>query len=173
MREAGQICYGTVTPPEPDCTGVPVLISDEVMEKRCAAVMARMEEEKLDSLVVYGDLEHGQNFAYLTGFLPRFEEALLVLNRDGHHAMLMGNENLNKVSCARIKAQAVHVPFFSLPNQPMIGECSLTDCFQKAGLKSGSRIGIAGWKHFTSRILDNRQLFDVPFYIVEAVREIA
>ena len=59
MREAGQICYGTVTPPEPDCTGVPVLISDEVMEKRCAAVMARMEEEKLDSLVVYGDLEHG------------------------------------------------------------------------------------------------------------------
>ena len=44
MREAGQICYGTVTPPEPDCTGVPVLISDEVMEKRCAAVMARMEE---------------------------------------------------------------------------------------------------------------------------------
>ena len=173
MREAGQICYGTVTPPEPDCTGVPVLISDEVMEKRCAAVMARMEEENLDSLVVYGDLEHGQNFAYLTGFLPRFEEALLVLNRNGHHTMLMGNENLNKVSCARIKAQAVHVPFFSLPNQPMIGECSLTDCFQKAGLKSGSRIGIAGWKHFTSRILDNRQLFDVPFYIVEAVREIA
>ena len=171
MREAEQICYGTVTPPEPDCTGVPVLISDEVMEKRCAAVMARMEEEKLDSLVVYGDLEHGQNFAYLTGFLPRFEEALLVLNRDGHHAMLMGNENLNKVSCARIKAQAVHVPFFSLPNQPMTGECSLTDCFQKAGLKSGSRIGIAGWKHFTSRILDNRQLFDVPFYIVEAVWE--
>ena len=49
MREAGQICYGTVTPPEPDCTGVPVLISDEVMEKRCAAVMARMEEENLDS----------------------------------------------------------------------------------------------------------------------------
>ena len=173
MREAGQICYGTVTPPEPDCTGVPVLISDEVMEKRCAAVMARMEEENLDSLVVYGDLEHGQNFAYLTGFLPRFEEALLVLNRNGHHTMLMGNENLNKVSCATIKAQAVHVPFFSLPNQPMIGECSLTDCFQKAGLKSGSRIGIAGWKHFTSRILDNRQLFDVPFYIVEAVREIA
>ena len=119
MREAGQICYGTVTPPEPDCTGVPVLISDEVMEKRCAAVMARMEEENLDSLVVYGDLEHGQNFAYLTGFLPRFEEALLVLNRNGHHTMLMGNENLNKVSCARIKAQAVHVPFFSLPNQPM------------------------------------------------------
>lgn len=112
MREAGQICYGTVTPPEPDCTGVPVLISDEVMEKRCAAVMARMEEENLDSLVVYGDLEHGQNFAYLTGFLPRFEEALLVLNRDGHHAMLMGNENLNKVSCARIKARLFMFRFF-------------------------------------------------------------
>ena len=87
MREAGQICYGTVTPPEPDCTGVPVLISDEVMEKRCAAVMARMEEEKLDSLVVYGDLEHGQNFAYLTGFLPRgaagFEQKRASYHADG------------------------------------------------------------------------------------------
>lgn len=173
MRKIGQICYGTVTPPEPDCTGVPVLISDAVMEKRCRKVMDRMEEAQMDSLIIYGDLEHGQNFAYLTGFLPRFEEALLVLNRDGHHAMMMGNENLNKVSCARIKAQAIHVPFFSLPNQPMDGECSLVECFQRAGLKTGSRIGIAGWKHFTSRILDNRYLFDVPAYIVEAVRETA
>ena len=87
--------------------------------------------------------------------------------------MMMGNENLNKVSCARIKAQAIHVPFFSLPNQPMGGECSLTECFREAGLKEESRIGIAGWKYFTSRILDNRQLFDVPSYIVEAVRDAA
>ena len=173
MRGSGEICYGTVMPPKPDCTGVPVLISDAVMEKRCKAVLERMEQENLDSLVVYGDLEHGQNFAYLTGFLPRFEEALLVLNKDGHHAMMMGNENLNKVSCARIKAQAIHVPFFSLPNQPMCGERSLTECFWEAGLKEESRIGIAGWKYFTSRILDNRQLFDVPSYIVDAVRDAA
>ena len=99
MRGSGEIFYGTVMPPKPDCTGVPVLLSDAVMEKRCRAVLERMEQENLDSLVVYGDLEHGQNFAYLTGFLPRFEEALLVLNKGGHHAMMMGNENLNKVSC--------------------------------------------------------------------------
>lgn len=37
--------------------------------------MKRMKEESFDVLIVYGDLEHGSNFEYLTGFLPRFEEA--------------------------------------------------------------------------------------------------
>ena len=35
-----------------------------------------MQEENFDILVIYADLEHGSNFEYLCGFLPRFEEAL-------------------------------------------------------------------------------------------------
>ena len=38
-----------------------------------------MEERKLTHLVVYGDREHFANLAYLTGFDPRFEEAVLIV----------------------------------------------------------------------------------------------
>ena len=36
----------------------------------------------LDAFVVYADREHFANMAYLTGFEPRFEEALLLLVGD-------------------------------------------------------------------------------------------
>ena len=35
-----------------------------------------------DHLVVWGDREHSANIAYLTGFDPRFEEAVLIVGRD-------------------------------------------------------------------------------------------
>jgi len=59
---------------------------------RLAAARARMAEDGLDALVVYGDREHFANLAYLTGFDPRFEEALLLLDRDGAGKLLVGNE---------------------------------------------------------------------------------
>ena len=98
------IVYRQVLPPKADCTQIPVMLTDATMAERLKKVLSRMEEERIDTLVVYADLEHGNNFEYLTGFLPRFEEALLVLHADGQAFMVMGNENLNKVPSARIKA---------------------------------------------------------------------
>lgn len=170
MRTLEQIHYAAVNAPDADGTGIPVLLSDETMEKRYKAVMSRMEQERLDTLVIYADLEHGHNFAFLTGFLPRFEEAVLVLNRSGNHYMLMGNENLNKVSSARIKATAIHVPYFSLPNQPMDGEEALADILKAAEIAAGKRVGIVGWKNFTSKKENNSQLFDVPFCLVDTIK---
>ncbi len=40
---------------------------------------ARAAERGHDILVVYADREHSANMAYLTGFEPRFEEAVLVV----------------------------------------------------------------------------------------------
>lgn len=173
MNKFDRIDYRTVKSPAPDCTGVPVLLTDETMKERYGKVMSRMQKEGLDTLVVYADLEHGNNFEYLTGFLPRFEEALLVLNQNGRHYMIMGNENLNKVSSARISAEAIHAPYFSLPNQPMDCPDDIKAILAKAEIHSGKRIGIAGWKNFTSRFEDNKQLFDAPYYLVEAIRMLA
>ena len=39
-------------------------------------------EHGYDRLVVYADREHSANLAYLTGFDPRFEEAMLVVGPD-------------------------------------------------------------------------------------------
>lgn len=164
--------YRKTLRPELDATAVPVMLSDETMAQRKDKVLARMKERGLDVLVIYGDLEHGNNFEYLTGFLPRFEEALLVLHQNGESYMVMGNENLNKVEKARIPSKAIHAPYFSLPNQPMDNIKPLAGLLEDAGLTSGLKTGIVGWKNFTSAFEDNSQLFDVPYYVVERIRKI-
>lgn len=164
--------YQKVASPQCDCTNIPVALTDATMQERLDKVLARMEAESYDSLVIYADLEHGNNFEYLTGFLPRFEEALLVLHKDGHAYMVMGNENLNKVAHARIPATAIHCPYFSLPNQPMEVEKDFQGIMEQTQLKAGSKVGLVGWKNFTSRFEDNRTLFDVPYYIVKTIQSI-
>lgn len=169
MDTMERIDYTQVPPPSPDCTQIPVMLTDETMAQRQRKVLERMEAAGLDTLVVYADLEHGNNFEYLTGFLPRFEEALLVLHQSGPHYMVMGNENINKVASARIAATPIHAPHFSLPNQPMANTKSFRDILSQANLQPGAHVGIVGWKMFTSSLEDNTQLFDVPYYIVDAI----
>ncbi len=173
MKTLEDVVYKQISEPKEDCSGVPVLLSDETMKERYEKVLARMKEEGMDTLVIYADLEHGSNFEYLTGFLPRFEEALLVLHANGSNYMVMGNENLNKVPHARLKAVPIHAPYFSLPNQPMEGGRSFLDILKEAEIGDGLRIGIVGWKNFTSGQEDNLQLFDVPAYIVERIQMLA
>lgn len=173
MNTLKRIEYGYVKSPSPDCSQIPVMLTDETMEYRYRKVMKRMEEENFDVLAVYGDLEHGNNFEYLTGFLPRFEEALLIMHKDGSNYMIMGNENLNKVSSSRIKATPIHAPHFSLPNQPMDGGKDITAILSEAKIYQGMRIGIVGWKQFTSPVEDNRSLFDVPYYLIDAIKRLA
>ena len=67
----------------------PVPLSDSTMAERRKNVFCAMEWEQIDCLMIYGDLEHGSNFEYLTGFLPRFEEALLVIHRRDPAFMLL------------------------------------------------------------------------------------
>ena len=58
----------------------PVLLSDATIKERKEKVLQRMQQRKLDAIVIYADMEHASNFEYLCGFVPRFEEALLVLH---------------------------------------------------------------------------------------------
>lgn len=150
----------------------PVNLSRETMEERRGKVLKRMAEENLDFLVIYADREHGDNFQYLTGFSPRFEEALLILNRKGEAYLLLGNESLRMAQYSRIKAEAVHVPYFSLPNQPMDKERDLKEVFSEMGMKAASKVGVAGWKMFTSGIRENAKLLEVPFFIAEAIQAV-
>ena len=112
------ICLAKVPQPPKDCTGEPVMLTDATVQERLNKVLQGMKERSLEQLVVYGDAEHCGNFQYLMGYFTRFEESLLVLDADGAARFVLGNENLNKASKARIPGQAVHVSLFSLPNQP-------------------------------------------------------
>ncbi len=148
----------------------PVFLSDATMSQRKLSVLERMAAEEFDTLVIYADKEHGSNFEYLSGFLPRFEEGLLVLDKTGAATLILGNENLKLQAHSRIAAELVHYPQFSLPNQPMTGEKSLSSVFSSLRFKEKKKIGIIGWKMFTTHHEDPATLFDVPYFIVDAVK---
>ncbi|WP_152657595.1 Xaa-Pro peptidase family protein [Oceanobacillus sp. CFH 90083] len=158
--------------PAPDCTGTPILVDDKTMRQRREKVLQEMHRDGLDALLVYADVEHGGNFEYLVGFIPRFEEALLVLHSNGDAFLVFGNENYNKVQYSRIPAQGIHCPHFSLPNQPMEPHNTLSSVLQEAGIRKAMNVGMAGWKHFTSSVEDNQTLFDIPSFIVDSIREL-
>lgn len=84
-----------------------VTLSDETLRQRKARVLAQMHQHGYDTLIVYADKEHGGNFEYLTGFIPRFEEALLVLHREGEAVLVLGNENLKLAAFARLENRVV------------------------------------------------------------------
>ena len=150
-----------VEAPKPEEGLIPVMLSDVTMQK-----------DGFDAVVVYADLEHGSNFEYLCGFLPRFEEALLILHANGKAFMVLGNENLNKAGKARIEAVPIHMPHFSLPNQPMQTEKSVAQILASCELEDAEKIGLIGWKNFTSHVEHNHLLFDLPYFLVEALKTV-
>lgn len=162
-----------ITAPKLDQTLRPIQLTDETLSARKAGLVAKMQEENYDTVIIYADLEHGGNFEYFTGFVPRFEEALLVVHQTGEDFLVLGNENLNKAAHARIKATAVHLPHFSLPNQPMAATMSVPEILAQTKLATAKTIGLIGWKYFTSQSEDNTGLFDLPYFLVASLKQAA
>ena len=167
-----EISYKDIPCPQIGDEILPVDLTDETMKHRKSLLLDKMKEREYDVLVIYGDREHGHNFSYLTGFEPRFEEALLVIHKNGEAFLLMGNESAKMVQFSRINASGIAVPYFSLPNQPMNNDEGLRAVFEKANICEGMKVGIIGWKMFTSEVEDNKRLFDVPHFMVEAIANI-
>src|SRR5688572_24513226 len=78
--------------PEFPTAAEPPVAAVEEFQSRIDRLRARMEEQRLNHLVVYGDREHFANLAYLTNFDPRFEEALLVVGPEARPLLIVGNE---------------------------------------------------------------------------------
>lgn len=146
------------------------VLSDETLHRRLAAIIQRMQEQKIAQLIIYADKEHGSNFEYLAGFIPRFEEALLVVNQQGALTYIMGNENLKLVPFARNPGRCLHAPLFSLPNQPMRGEQPLDQLLNEAGIVAGERTGLVGWKLFTGW---QQGMCDLPQFVYAAAAQAA
>lgn len=159
-----------ITAPQGFSNVPPVPLSDATIQTRKDKLLAGMRAEGFDALVIYADKEHGSNFEYLTGFIPRFEEGLLILEKSGAASVILGNENLKMAAHSRIPVTLKHSPYFSLPNQPMENEKPLEVLFGELGLPAMSRIGLVGWKMFTSARAENKRFFDIPAFIVDAIR---
>ncbi|WP_459796386.1 M24 family metallopeptidase [Alkalibacterium sp. m-11] len=160
------INYKKTKSPKLDNTGVPIALTDATIQERHKKVLERMKENGYSSLIVYADKEHGGNFEYLVGFIPRFEEGLLVLNVDGTSTLLLGNENFNKVKYSRIEAAGIKTSLFSLPNQPMATVEEIKEQLQDLEIDTSENVGLVGWK----LIPEMTDQYDLPEYVVNAIK---
>ena len=134
--------------------------------KRLARLRERAETGGYARLVVYADREHSANLAYLTGFDPRFEEAILIVGPDGDPAVLVGNECWGMAGAAPLPMRRHRFQDLSLPGQPRDRSAPLAEILAEEGIVPGSRVGVIGWKTYASATQS-----DAPAYLVDALRD--
>jgi Xaa-Pro aminopeptidase len=140
---------------------------------RYEALLEAIDAEGLDALVVYGDREHFANLAYLTGFDPRYEEAIMIVVPGRAPVLVVGNENVAYAAITPYEVEIVRLSKFSLVGQPDPGDVSFRSVLKATGLADAavSRVGISGWKFW--RGAETSNWIDAPHFIVEAVSEFA
>jgi hypothetical protein len=143
-------------------------LPEHLFRKRLQALRDRAASAGYDHVVVYADREHSANLAYLTGFDPRFEEALLVVGPTGNPGILVGNECVGMANSAPLPLDVVLFQDFSLPSQPRDRSATLSQTLEDCGLGSGDRVGVVGWKTF-----HDGHVLDVPSYIADDLRDLA
>ncbi len=127
-----------------------------------------------DALLIYADREHLANLAWLTGFDPRFEEALLILVPGVVPTLLTGPENLGRAQKATIEVDARLYPPFGLMGQDRSQTPDLEEVFASAGLAAGQRIGVLGWKYYGPHEAKRPESWmETPAFIVDVLRKIA
>ena len=140
-------------------------IPSEIYAARLGRLRTRMAQRGYDRVVVYADREHSANLAYLTGFDPRFEEALLVVGPDGDPTLLVGNECVGLAEGAPLAMRIELFQDFSLPSQPRNRSRPLAEILVGEGVTNRSRVGVVGWKTYTAP-----EMMDVPAYLVDGLR---
>ena len=132
---------------------------------RVDQVRERAAERGYDQLVVYADREHSANLSYLTGFDPRFEEAILVLGATGRPTLLAGNECIGLAQIAPLSVEAILFQELSLPSQPRDRSKPLGEILAAAGVRRGAQVGVIGWKSWA-----DRSWIEAPSYLVDTLR---
>lgn len=154
------------TPAEPDLAEY---------RERLAALRAAAERRGFGALAIYGDREHAANLHWVTGFDPRFEEALLFVT-PGTALLLVGNECLPYAALSPLVASGDialgHCASFSLPSQPR-GTKRVAD-FVASAVPAGATVGAIGWKWFGADEAEApATTLDLPAFIADPLREVA
>ncbi len=136
--------------------------------ERAARLRERVAARGYERLVVYADREHSANLAWLTGFDPRFEEAVLILGLVEDPAILVGNECWGLAGAAPVPMRRIRFQDLSLPSQPRDRSKPLADILADEGIRRGTRVGVVGWKTY-----GDPALLDIPAYLADALRAAA
>ncbi len=143
-------------------------LDPQLYADRMARLRERMEHAGYRRLVIYADREHSANISYLTGFDPRFEEALLVIGSDDDPAIMVGNEDWGTAGSAPLPMRRHMFQDFSLPSQPRDRSLTLREILAGEGIGRGISVGLVGWKTYGEPWMS-----DVPAYIVDELRGLA
>lgn len=136
---------------------------------------ARMDalKQAVDSrwVVVYGDREHFANVAFLCGYDPRFEEAVLLLGPA--RALVVGLEGKAYATLAPVELDVVVCPSLSLMGQDRATGPTLEQVLLGAGLREGDRVAVVGWKAFEAREWGlPTPAIAAPAFLVDLLRQI-
>jgi hypothetical protein len=142
-------------------------IPPDLYAARLEQLRERADRRGYERLVVYADREHSANLAFLTGFDPRFEEAVLVVGPEGEPAILVGNECWGMAGAAPMPMRRHLFQDLSLPSQPRDRSRPLAEILADEGIRSGSRVGMVGWKTYA-----DPSASDAPAYLVDELRRL-
>jgi Xaa-Pro aminopeptidase len=144
-------------------------------EMRARMTAFRQVIRPFDLAVIYGDREHFANIHWLTGFDPRFEEAVLIISQN-NALLLAGNECLSYTAVApMVLSGEIEVGLcssFSLPSQPREGQNLRT--WLEHAIPKDAKVAAIGWKWFTaSEVEEPKHAVDIPAFIIDPLRKIA
>ncbi|MES2915032.1 MAG: hypothetical protein V4753_07930 [Pseudomonadota bacterium] len=162
--------------PDNGTPDLPPVFSLPEAEARLQAVRAAMARAGHAALVIYGDREHAANLHWLTGFDPRFEEAVMVVT-EGDALLIAGNECLAyTVVSPLVVAGLVRTGLcasLSLPSQPRDSR-RLWEWLNGI-IPAASSVGAVGWKWFEAEELppgaDPTLALDIPAFVADPLRD--
>lgn len=148
-------------------------LSRSIYAARLDALLKARRAAGLEALVIYADREHSANLAWLSGFDPRFEEALLVIAQGEIPTLLAGPENLSRAQSSAIEVQARLYPPFGLMGQDRSQTPALDEVLASAGIERGHRVGVLGWKYYgTYESPRPEAWFETPGFIIDTLRRL-
>ncbi len=155
-------------PEIPDCDNYPIVTEAEV-KRRYEKITQIMAEKRYSHIIVYGDREHFGNISYLTGgYDSRFEESLLIIQKDHLPIIVVGDEGFSYSDISLLKHRKELFQTFSLQGMIRDKKRHLNEIIKKHGINNKSKIGIVGIKYYEDgEVADPLHTFDIPHYIIQ------
>jgi len=152
---------------------VPSVFGKNEYQERIDNVRHLMGEWNYTHLVIYGDREHFSNICYFTGYDPRFEEALLIIDSDGKLTIIVGSEGIEYIRLSPVEMDVQLFESLGLMGQPRDTKKNLHDFFRSAGITENSKVGVLGWKYYLESEQNNSNLyFEVPHFVIKNLEDI-
>ena len=147
-----------------DPTDQPI-VPDDVYATRFQRFRDLLRVHGYDAAVIYADREHSANLAYLSGFDPRFEEAILIVNDFQEPLILVGNECVGLAQVSPLPMRVELHQDLSLPGQPRNRSRSFDEILESESITTDMKVAVIGWKEFA-----DRTVMEVSAFIVDSVR---